>query len=454
MAEEKPRVQRVLEELSQAEDTIRPKEIGDKIGATATNVGKDLHDLKERGLADTEGEGQWRITDEGRKRVESLGQKESRSKEEPKEVTEVTVPSQADLFKAEGALIGVGGKKGSLSLDVIVKWVERTAELDDLGSVWNALTEMGIANDVKRRWIKLYSQSLPGKEIPAELKTKMETGTEEEKVATGKEPPRARRFNVIEGQILADPEGEYTFSMAVQKAMVEKGASSNQAAEMATTFAKMNTDTMNLLIPLLTKDPEGKSSQTAEMMATFAKMNSDTLNMIIPLLNKDPEGSTVTQLLLTQMSDLQKEVRAPQGASEATQQIQALSQQITEMRDTLHSEQLARIQEQNQAQIKELTSYIGRLDARIQASSQGKEVESKIGLLSKALEAGKEELKGIRGDLKPLAQTFVEGRVAPGEKTAVQKRVFSEGIDKGIERAKESAQLEDALFFSGGSTSQ
>ncbi|GAI71808.1 unnamed protein product, partial [marine sediment metagenome] len=77
------------------------------------------------------------------------------------------------------------------------------------------------------------------------------------KVSTDKEPPRAKRFNVFEGQILPDPEGEYTFSMALQKAMVEKGASSNQAAEMATTFAKMNTDTMNLLIPLLTKGSDG-----------------------------------------------------------------------------------------------------------------------------------------------------------------------------------------------------
>jgi len=25
---------------------------------------------------------------------------------------------------------------------------------------------MGVANDVKKRWIKLYAQNLPGKEIP------------------------------------------------------------------------------------------------------------------------------------------------------------------------------------------------------------------------------------------------------------------------------------------------
>ena len=61
MAEEKPRVQIVLEELSQNEETVRPKAIADKIGGTPLNVGHDLHNLKERGLADTEGEGHWRI---------------------------------------------------------------------------------------------------------------------------------------------------------------------------------------------------------------------------------------------------------------------------------------------------------------------------------------------------------------------------------------------------------
>ena len=73
MAEEKPRVQRVLEELSQNEETIRPKAIADKIGETPLNVGHDLHSLKERGLAETEGEGHWKITHEGREWLESDG---------------------------------------------------------------------------------------------------------------------------------------------------------------------------------------------------------------------------------------------------------------------------------------------------------------------------------------------------------------------------------------------
>jgi hypothetical protein len=32
---------------------------------------------------------------------------------------------------------------------------------------------MGVANDAKKRWIKLYAQTIPGKEIPEELREKL-----------------------------------------------------------------------------------------------------------------------------------------------------------------------------------------------------------------------------------------------------------------------------------------
>ena len=310
--------------------------------------------------------------------------------------------------------MGFGSRKGDIKLDAVVNYVERIANLDDLSSVWNALTEMGVANDVKKRWIKLYSQNVPGATLPPELKEKLEAGTEEDKISTEKESPRAKRFNVIEGQILPDPEGEYSFSQAVQKAMVEKGASSNQAADMAATFAKMNTETMNTLIPLIAKDPEGLS---------------------------------VTQLLITQISDLQKEMRSGQGSSEASQQTQALSQQIDQLRESLHSEQLARIQEQNKSQVQELAGLIGRLEQRIAATAEGKQAESKIGLMSHALDTAAKELTGIRQDLKPLAQTLMEGKVVPGAKTAAEKGGFRTGLDKGIDRAREATALENDLFF-------
>ncbi|GAI83992.1 unnamed protein product, partial [marine sediment metagenome] len=163
-----------------------------------------------------------------------------------------------------------------------------------------------------------------------------------------------------------------------------------------------------------------------------------------PLLTKTPEGDSITKLLLTQMETLQKDIREGQ---KSTPEIQALTQQLDQLRDTLHNEQLARIQEQNATSSKELAGYIGRLEQQIKAIAEGKQVESRIGLLSKVVDAGTEELKGIRSDLKPLAQSFLERGAAPGEKTAVEKKGFGTGLDKGIERAHEATELEDSLFF-------
>ena len=455
MAEEKPRIQKVLGELYQAEGTMKPKEIGEKIGESPLNVGKDLHSLKERILAETEGEGQWKITDEGREWLESDGGKETGKKDERKEITE-TVPSQADLFKAEGQRIGFGTRKGDIKLEAVVNYVERIADLDDLGSVWNALTEMGVASDVKKRWIKLYSQNLPNKEIPEELKAKLEMGTEAEKVTTeGTVATKPKRFSIVNGQIIGDPEGDYSFKEALQVVAQEKGVSPEPKR-----FSVVNGQIIG--------DPEGDFSfkealqnvaqekgaspaQASEMATTLAKMNTDTINLLIPLLTKGSGDDSIIKLILTQMSDLQKQIRDASSQGQGSSEVQALSQQLSELRDTLHNEQLARIQEQNQATTKELIGYIKSLDNKIEAATKGKEVESRIGLMSKALDKGAEQLSGIRQDIKPLAQSFIDRGAAPGEKTVAEKTGFGTGLDRGIERAKEATELEDMLFFGKGS---
>ncbi|GAI47139.1 unnamed protein product, partial [marine sediment metagenome] len=175
-----------------------------------------------------------------------------------------------------------------------------------------------------------------------------------------------------------------------------------------------------------------------------------TLTAMIPLItkDKDTDGDTVTKLILTQMSDLQKEMREGQKSSP---EIQALTQQLDQLRDTLHNEQLARIQEQNQANFKELTGFISSLQQQIKAVAEGKQVESRIGLLSKTLDAGAAQLSGIRADLKPLVQSIIERGAAPGEKTVAEKTGFGTGLDKGIERAHEATELENDLFFGKGS---
>jgi len=70
---------------------------------------------------------------------------------------------------------------------------------------------MGVANDVKKRWIKICAQNLPSKEIPEELKEKLEIGQETEKVKGGPEEilPKPKRFSVVGGEIIGDGEGDY-----------------------------------------------------------------------------------------------------------------------------------------------------------------------------------------------------------------------------------------------------
>lgn len=67
------------------------------------------------------------------------------------------VATQAELFRSDGDLLAYGTRKGDLTLDTIVRYVERVANLDDLDSIWNALTEIRIPNDLKKRWLKLYA---------------------------------------------------------------------------------------------------------------------------------------------------------------------------------------------------------------------------------------------------------------------------------------------------------
>ncbi len=66
MVEEKPRIQKVLAYLYESEETLRPKQIAEKVSESTLNVGKDLYRLKERSPAETEEEGQWGITNDGR----------------------------------------------------------------------------------------------------------------------------------------------------------------------------------------------------------------------------------------------------------------------------------------------------------------------------------------------------------------------------------------------------
>jgi len=125
MAEEKPRTLKVLEALSKMTEPSSPADIGIVIGVSPRDTGKTLYDLGKAGLARKPDEKQslWLITDGGRKYIENppvpsvrplsptLGPTaqtvpSDRPPEPPPlvplgEEQPETVPSQADLFRAE-----------------------------------------------------------------------------------------------------------------------------------------------------------------------------------------------------------------------------------------------------------------------------------------------------------------------------------------------------------------
>jgi len=47
------------------------------------------------------------------------------------------IPSSADLFRQIGENLGITIKKIGIPLDAIVYYVERTADFNDLNSMWN-----------------------------------------------------------------------------------------------------------------------------------------------------------------------------------------------------------------------------------------------------------------------------------------------------------------------------
>lgn len=299
MADEKPRIQKVLEQLYQTEGTIRPKEIADKIGETPLKVGQDLHALKQRGYAESESEGQWKITDEGRESVENGDGKET-GKERKDKKTTGTVPSQSDLFQSVGENLGLEKKKGGTPLDAIVYYVQRTADLDNLDSVWNALTEMGIAGDVKKRWIKLYAANLPNKELTPELREKLEMDEKKEKVSV--EPaakPKIRLFNVVEGQIYPDEEGAYTFSQALQKVVAERSVSSPAAFDLP--------QLITALTPLFPKEiPKTDNSQLQTLAQSIETLREELHNQ--QLTHIQEQNQAVTGQLTDKITRLEQEL--------------------------------------------------------------------------------------------------------------------------------------------------
>ena len=185
--------QKTLKALSGTTEPVRASDLTEDIGETALNIGNSLRELGKRALAELVDKNKklWRITDSGRELATTIQLPALELKppaaapapapaaapapapaatpvpaetppatQTPAQPAGPAFPSQAEILKMDGELLAVGTRKGDISLEVIVKYVERMANLNDLGSISNALTEMGVDTATKKRWLKLYAQDL------------------------------------------------------------------------------------------------------------------------------------------------------------------------------------------------------------------------------------------------------------------------------------------------------
>jgi hypothetical protein len=444
----------ILGELSKRKEPVRPLEIAQALHLEPVQVGKDLVELFKGGLAVKKDKDKnlWAITDEGKAYMKTLPiitppppppqtpVTVTKTETVAPAETETTIPSQSDLFRREGELLGVGSKKGDIQLEAIIKYVERVANLDDLDSVWNALTEMGVADNVKKRWLKLYAQDLPKHTMTDELREKIESGQEDDKVKTETKPgevsPKPKRFIVINDQIIGDPEGDYNFKEALQLVAQMRGAAPGQADSLATTIEAMKvgpemaTSLLNVVIPLLNKPPD-------TTMTSVLQQQIQALQTQIVTLTEERHKA--------EMESLRSEIRG-QKSPESNEQLQALNQRLDQLRDELHQKDIQMITAQNTAIQEQLTKQIARLEQQIAAVGQGKTTDSKIGLLGDIVNKGFGEVSGLRSDVKSMIPTILSRGQTIKRRTEEEKTKFSDGLDKGIERAKATSEAEEKLW--------
>ncbi len=160
-----------------------PVEVGERIGITASNTGPLFSRMLVRGLVEKPDKkrGAYRITQEGQKYldnpppespekmtkrgdksgakrgdesdgvkiVEKTAEKVGEENAEKVDVKEseagkkedIAIPSQVDTFRSIAEQLGISKSeeaKGGSSLPGIINFVERTADMDDLDSLWNA----------------------------------------------------------------------------------------------------------------------------------------------------------------------------------------------------------------------------------------------------------------------------------------------------------------------------
>ncbi|MBA7633428.1 hypothetical protein ES703_40994 [subsurface metagenome] len=478
-----------MEVLYNTEGKITPTEIGAKIDVEGFHVGRQLKDKVQQGLVNKTIEDKtsyYQITQNGRQWVEAERQRIASEQEEPPagapaaaapagapaaaapaaKVEGETVPSQTDILREVGERLGVGRKKGEIQLDTITYFVQTTADLNDLSSVWNALTKMNVANDVKRRWIEIYAQSIPGKQIPEELKEKLETGMEGEKVGAetkpGEIPPKPKRFSIVNGQIIGDPEGDFNFNEALKALVQEKGVTAAQADPLATMVEAMKmgpemaTATLTAMIPLITKEPpkpsgEGDLLSKLDSLGLLKKMGEegrDTQLEVLDkldslgLLKKTSGGEGEKPDWLSDPAEFIKTVREIGGEGKGDDAVKSelseLRKTIEDMKDERQKQEMLNLQ----GQIVQLQKNFLEKMEDLKKPATGK---SEMDIISEVATAGVGELKGLRGDVKEV----IMNKGLPPAKTTEQREERKGKYQKALQVDQDIEEIGRRLFMGG-----
>lgn len=385
---------------------------------------------------------------------------ENSPKNEPLEDPNILrIPTQADQFRAIGEAMGVGGKKGETSLTNVMYYLEKTADFKNLNSIWNGLTKMGIGDSIKMRWLEIYAKSVPGQKIPEDLKEKLESTPEDKlKISEDAPLPKPKRFSVLNGQVIGNPEGDFNFTEAQQEAARQKGASPEQATlltsmitnmvEMGKAGPELAMQIFNSMLGMLSNKGDGVDPATQLMLSmvqgqqTTSQKQQETMQTMLLGMMEQKHSAEIEGI---------KALIANKPSNEPSEALRMMNLTIESLKEQLHNQQLVTLQEQNRAMFQEIKqdsqSQINLLKQELLSQRGNSAVDSKLSLMGKFVDAGVGELKGLRSDLKPIAESVVlRGIPLPKPRSEAEKRRFSEGVGRAIESQSKLQSLADELW--------
>ncbi len=217
-------------------------------------------------------------------------------------------------------------------------------------------------------------------------------------------PPKPKRFSVVGGEIVGDPEGDYNFKEALQ--IVEQRREASPA-----------------------KEKEGGS--TLETIQTLKELG---------LIGKTSEGESSSLDLIAKLTDLGL-LKKP-GEGEGSETIRALETQVKELRESLQKQEMDIVKNAVAA----LANQMG--DLRQEIASQGK-LEGRYALMDKTIGAIDGQLSGLRSDVRPVLDTLARrgGGPGPSPRSPEDKARYAKELKKAVGKEREAHALEDELLF-------